>query len=124
MYLEKNDLETARKYYARALEVDPNFAVANANMAWVDAQEGKDLDVALGMAQKAKSLMPEVAYNFRHVSLGNVQEGKLLRRDSLCLRSASRRLLILPSFDTTLDWLSWPPVRKSPAKHNSRLLSR
>jgi tetratricopeptide (TPR) repeat protein len=61
LYLEKNDLETARKYYARALEADPNFAVANANMAWIDAQEGKDLDVALGMAQKAKSLMPEVA---------------------------------------------------------------
>jgi tetratricopeptide (TPR) repeat protein len=61
LYLEKNDLETARKYYVRALEADPNFAVANANMAWVDAQEGKDLDVALGMAQKAKSLMPEVA---------------------------------------------------------------
>ena len=60
LYLEKNDLETARKYYARALEADPNFAVANANMAWVDAQEGKDLDVALGLAQKAKSLMPEV----------------------------------------------------------------
>jgi len=59
--LEKNDLETARQYYARALEADPNFAVANANMAWVDAQEGRDLDVALGMAQKAKSLMPEVS---------------------------------------------------------------
>jgi tetratricopeptide (TPR) repeat protein len=59
LYLEKNDLETARKYYAQALEADPNFAVANANMAWVDAQEGKNLDVALGMAQKAKSLMPE-----------------------------------------------------------------
>jgi predicted Zn-dependent protease len=28
-------------------------------MAWVDAQEGKNLDIALGMAQKAKSLMPE-----------------------------------------------------------------
>jgi Tfp pilus assembly protein PilF len=60
LYLEKKDLETARKYYARAIEADPNFAVAIANMAWVDAQEGKDLDVALGMAQKAKSLMPEV----------------------------------------------------------------
>ena len=59
LYLEKNDLETARKYYARALEADPSFAPANANMAWVDAEEGKDLDVALGMAQKAKSLMPE-----------------------------------------------------------------
>jgi tetratricopeptide (TPR) repeat protein len=60
LYLEKNDLVTAGKYYARALEADPNFAVANANMAWVDAQEGKDLDVALSMAQKAKSIMPEV----------------------------------------------------------------
>jgi tetratricopeptide (TPR) repeat protein len=60
LYLYKGDLETARKYYERALEVDPDFAVANANMAWIDAQEGKDLDVALGLAQKAKSEMPEV----------------------------------------------------------------
>jgi tetratricopeptide (TPR) repeat protein len=60
LYLEKNDLDTAGKYYARALEVDPNFAFANANLAWVDAQQGKDLDVALGMAQKARSLAPEV----------------------------------------------------------------
>jgi tetratricopeptide (TPR) repeat protein len=36
------------------------FAVASANMAWVDAEEGKDLDLALGMAQKAKSEMPEL----------------------------------------------------------------
>jgi tetratricopeptide (TPR) repeat protein len=61
LYLDKGDLETARKYYERALQADPNFAVAIANTAWVDAQEGKNLDVALGMAQKAKSLMPEVA---------------------------------------------------------------
>lgn len=61
LYLEKGDLETARTYYERALQVDPDFAVANANMAWIDAQEGKDLDVALSMAQKAKSRMPDVA---------------------------------------------------------------
>ena len=54
-------METARKYYARALEADPNFAIANANMAWIDVQEGKDLDVALDMAQKAKSMMPELS---------------------------------------------------------------
>ena len=60
LYLEAGDLETARKYYEQALSADPNFPVANANMAWVDAQEGKNLDVALGRAQKAKSLMPEV----------------------------------------------------------------
>jgi Flp pilus assembly protein TadD len=28
-------------------------------MAWIDAEEDKNLDVALGRAQKAKSLMPE-----------------------------------------------------------------
>ena len=61
MYLEKGDIETARKYYAQALAIDPNFAVAMANTAWVDAQEGKDLDVALGMAQKAKSIEPDVS---------------------------------------------------------------
>jgi Tfp pilus assembly protein PilF len=60
LYLQKGDLETARKYYGQALAADPNFAIANANMAWVDAQEGKNLDLALHMAQKAKSLMPEV----------------------------------------------------------------
>jgi tetratricopeptide (TPR) repeat protein len=59
-YLDKNDLETARKYYVEALAIDPNFAIANANLAWVDAQENRDLDAALKMAQQAKSAMPEV----------------------------------------------------------------
>jgi tetratricopeptide (TPR) repeat protein len=60
LYLDKGDLETAQKYYARAIDADPNFAVALANTAWVYAQENRNLDVALGMAQKAQSLMPEV----------------------------------------------------------------
>ena len=38
---------------------DPSFAVANANMAWGDVQQGSNLDVALSRAQKAKSLMPD-----------------------------------------------------------------
>jgi len=60
LYLDENDLDTARKYYLRALDLDPNNAVALANLAWVDAQESKNLDVALGRAQKAKSMMPDV----------------------------------------------------------------
>ena len=60
LYLEKDDLKAARQYFQKALDIDPNFTVAIANMAWVDAQEGKDLDVALGMAQKAKSQAPEL----------------------------------------------------------------
>jgi tetratricopeptide (TPR) repeat protein len=60
LYLEQGDLKTARKYYDLALSADPNFPIAIANIAWLDAQEGQNLDIALGMAQKAKSLMPEV----------------------------------------------------------------
>lgn len=60
LYMGKGDLETARKYYAQALSYDPNFAVAIANTAWVDAQEGKNLDIALRMAEKAKSMEPDV----------------------------------------------------------------
>ena len=59
-YLQKNELDTARKYYALALDADSNFPMANANMAWADAEEGKDLDSALAMAQKAKSAAPEM----------------------------------------------------------------
>ncbi|MGB9513837.1 MAG: tetratricopeptide repeat protein, partial [Candidatus Acidiferrum sp.] len=60
VYLQKNDLATARKYFAQALEADPNFPVANANLAWVDAEEGKDLDNALALAQKAKYESPDL----------------------------------------------------------------
>jgi tetratricopeptide (TPR) repeat protein len=60
LYLEKKDSETASRYYLQALEVDPNFAVANANLAWIDAEAGRNLDVALGRAQKARSLMPDL----------------------------------------------------------------
>ena len=61
-YLEKGDLQSAQKYYGEALAsvTVPVFAVANANMAWIDAQQNTNLDVALSMAQKAKSLMPEI----------------------------------------------------------------
>jgi tetratricopeptide (TPR) repeat protein len=59
LYLDRGDLKTARQYYTKALGIDPNLAGANSNLAWIDAEEGKDLDLALGMAQKAKSQKPE-----------------------------------------------------------------
>ena len=97
LYLEKNNLETARKYYARALEADPNFAVANANMAWIDAQEGKDLDVALGMAQKARSLMPEVATISDTLAWVMYKRGNYSGAIPLLRGMRSRKRLIPPS---------------------------
>ena len=61
MYLKKGDLDKAEKYYSQALSIDPNFSIALANTAWVYAQQNKNLDVALGMAQKANSQMPKIA---------------------------------------------------------------
>ncbi|MGC2720187.1 MAG: tetratricopeptide repeat protein, partial [Candidatus Acidiferrales bacterium] len=59
LYMNKGDSATARKYFAQAVDADPNYAVAISNLAWLDAQDGKNLDVALGMAQKAEQLMPQ-----------------------------------------------------------------
>jgi tetratricopeptide (TPR) repeat protein len=60
LYLNKGDLEVARRFYRQALDADPNFAVASANTAWIDAAEGQNLNVALSLAQRAQSQMPEV----------------------------------------------------------------
>jgi tetratricopeptide (TPR) repeat protein len=60
LYLDKGDLATARKHYEQALAINPNFAIAASNLAWVYTKQGGNLDVALGLAQKAKQLMPEL----------------------------------------------------------------
>jgi len=58
LYLAKNDLDSARRCFEQALASDPNFAIAEANLAWIYAERNENLDVALGLAQKAKQQMP------------------------------------------------------------------
>jgi tetratricopeptide (TPR) repeat protein len=60
LYLGKGDLASAGQQYERALGINPNFAIAAANLALVQAKEGSDLNVALGLAQRAKQLMPDL----------------------------------------------------------------
>ncbi|MGB7862769.1 MAG: tetratricopeptide repeat protein [Candidatus Sulfotelmatobacter sp.] len=60
LYLDKSDLASARKYYEHALALDSDFAPALANLAYVQAEQGGELNVALGLAQKAKSLLPNM----------------------------------------------------------------
>ncbi len=59
LYLQRRDLEGARKYYEQALAINPDFGIAAANLAWVHALRDKDLEIAMGLAQHAKRLMPE-----------------------------------------------------------------
>ena len=51
--------DEAREQYKKALELDPRAAVAANNLAWDYAERGGgNIDVALGLAQMAKSRLP------------------------------------------------------------------
>ncbi len=54
----QNNKDEARRWYEKALAVDSGAPVAANNLAWLTAEEGGNLDVALQLAQAAKSRMP------------------------------------------------------------------
>jgi Flp pilus assembly protein TadD len=58
--LQKRNDE-ARTRYEKALELDPHASVAANNLAWMYAETETNLDVALRLAQTAKSQLPDVA---------------------------------------------------------------
>lgn len=60
IYLHKGDLSNASSQYQKALGINPNLGVAENNLAWIYAEQNQNLDVALGLAQKAKSQDPGV----------------------------------------------------------------
>jgi tetratricopeptide (TPR) repeat protein len=51
--------DVARTAYEKALELQPNAGTAANNLAWIYAQEGKDMDRALDLARRAKIALPE-----------------------------------------------------------------
>jgi tetratricopeptide (TPR) repeat protein len=51
--------QQAREVYQKILEIDSRAVVANNNLAYIYAEEGKDLDMALQMAQAAKAAAPD-----------------------------------------------------------------
>jgi len=51
----------AKARYQKALEINPNAAVAANNLAWMHVEDGENLDVAMQLAQTASSQLPESA---------------------------------------------------------------
>ncbi len=51
----------AKQVYQRILAIDPRAVVAANNLAYLYADEGENLDVALSLAQSAKSARPHDA---------------------------------------------------------------
>ena len=56
---QANRWEDARKSYERVIELDPDNLIAQNNLASIIAERGGNMDVALGLAQKAKEKQPE-----------------------------------------------------------------
>jgi Flp pilus assembly protein TadD len=59
VYERKGDIPAARSAYEQALAVDPRFAPAANNLAWLLAEHGGDQERALHLAQVAKEAMPD-----------------------------------------------------------------
>ena len=57
----EKDWDGAKASYQKALEIQPENAVASNNLASVILQEGGNIDVALAMAQTARRGMPDSA---------------------------------------------------------------
>ena len=55
----QNRIPEAQKKYERVIEINPNAAVAANNLAWLYAEQNANLEVALQLAQTAKSQMPD-----------------------------------------------------------------
>jgi tetratricopeptide (TPR) repeat protein len=60
IYQAQGNAAAARKTFEEVLAIDSRAAVAANNLAWMYAEEGGDLDVALKLAQTAASTVPDV----------------------------------------------------------------
>jgi tetratricopeptide (TPR) repeat protein len=59
LYESKKDMAKARQMYQKALDIQPDNALASNNLAYVMLEEGGNIDVALSMAQNARRSMPD-----------------------------------------------------------------
>lgn len=55
----QNKRVEAKARYQKALGLDPTAAVASNNLAWLQVEDGENLDVALQLAQTAKTRLPD-----------------------------------------------------------------
>ena len=58
IYDLKKRFDMSEKHYRAALEINPDFAPAANNLAYLLAAQDKNIDEALGFAQKAKEQLP------------------------------------------------------------------
>jgi tetratricopeptide (TPR) repeat protein len=62
IYDSQQDTENSEKHYRAALEINPDFAPAANNLAFILADQDKDIDEALQLARLAKEKLPNDAH--------------------------------------------------------------
>ncbi|NOY84713.1 MAG: tetratricopeptide repeat protein [Nitrospirae bacterium] len=58
IYQERSEYEKAKKEYEAVLKIDPAYVPAANNLAWLYAEHGGNIDMALSLAQKAREKAP------------------------------------------------------------------
>jgi tetratricopeptide (TPR) repeat protein len=59
LYESQKNWERAKDVYQKALQIQPDNALASNNLAYVMLEQGGNVDVALSMAQSARRALPE-----------------------------------------------------------------
>jgi Flp pilus assembly protein TadD len=59
IYDTQKKYDKAKEYYQKALKVNPKFAPAANNLAYLYAEKGESIDEALSLAQSAKEQFPD-----------------------------------------------------------------
>ncbi|RPJ81589.1 MAG: tetratricopeptide repeat protein, partial [Deltaproteobacteria bacterium] len=59
LYEIQRKFDLSETHYRKALEIQPDFAPAANNLAYLLASQDREMDVALGLAQKAKEKQPD-----------------------------------------------------------------
>ncbi|MCB1822794.1 MAG: tetratricopeptide repeat protein, partial [Candidatus Competibacteraceae bacterium] len=87
LQLQKQEPE-ARQRYEQALKVNPRAAVAANNLAWMMAESGQDLSVALQHARRAQEVLPQ------HPTISDTVGWIYYRQDNtpLAIREFSRSI--------------------------------
>ena len=63
----------AQENFERVIDLDPRAPIAANNLAWMYAERGEKLDLALQLAQSAVRELPKSAGSARHARLGLLQ---------------------------------------------------
>ena len=59
IYENQGKIEDAKQNYNQALKLDPNYEIAGNNLAFLLAEQGQDMNIALSWAQMARRKQPE-----------------------------------------------------------------